>query len=509
MAQDVTIEVLEVSVTISPEEQARTFALQAETAKTGAETAESGAVTAKNQSETARDQAVTAKNAAENAETGAETARDKAEEWAESATPPEAGSKSSKTWAGESANSASEAETSAIDAGNEKDAAEGFKDLSQAWAESATAPDGAGTKSSKTYASESEAARDASVVAQGQSETAKDAAVVAQGNAETARDEAVTAKNAAELAETGAETAEGNAVTAKNESETARDLSQAWAESATEPDGAGTKSSKTWAGEAEQSATDAEAAKDAVEAITDFTDGNVYQGDGTGIDSLSREDFGKQIEVFEKSFVYAALGANTITDWDNFTRANGALGNTEGKDEAWSQYSESATTNPIEVLTNSARFRGAETANTPSFAYLNSHMNDKSKQVTVSRTNTTADYQGLAFFKDANNWVWVAINQQSILVKKKISGVETTIFSQSILFSQRYRATALEINASIFSNGADSALVLNFIIPQLGVNEVLDLSTDYATLNTNAPAFYVENKFGGRVNSFLYKDLTA
>ena len=55
--------------------------------------------------------------------------------------------------------------------------------------------------------------------------------------------------------------------------ETFRDEARAWAESATEPDGAGTKSAKTWAGEAEAARDDAEAARDvavaaAVAALT-------------------------------------------------------------------------------------------------------------------------------------------------------------------------------------------------------------------------------------------------
>ena len=64
----------------------------------------------------------------------------KARNWAESDTEPDGvGTKSSKTWAGES---------------------ELARDESQKWAESTTEPDGTGTKSSKTWAVESGNARD-------------------------------------------------------------------------------------------------------------------------------------------------------------------------------------------------------------------------------------------------------------------------------------------------------------------------------------------------------------
>jgi hypothetical protein len=106
---------------------------------------------------------------------------------------------------------------------------------------------------------------------------------------------------AAQAAQTAAEQAETNAAA----SETA----------------AGT--SKTNAASSE---TAAEAAKTAVEAITNFTNGNVYQGNGTGIAALSREDFGNQIELVDKTYLQFN---KALLAWDNFNRPNGSLGNTD------------------------------------------------------------------------------------------------------------------------------------------------------------------------------------
>ncbi|HHW33391.1 MAG TPA: hypothetical protein GXX24_04500 [Paracoccus solventivorans] len=101
----------------------------------------------------ARDAAILAKGQAE-------TARDKAQDWAEKATAPgTAGTKSAKTWAGEAAASAGAALTA-------KEQAETARDKAQDWAEKATAPGTAGTKSAKTWAGEAAASAGAAATSE-------------------------------------------------------------------------------------------------------------------------------------------------------------------------------------------------------------------------------------------------------------------------------------------------------------------------------------------------------
>ncbi|WGH21932.1 minor tail protein [Rhodococcus phage Trogglehumper] len=73
-----------------------------------------------------------------------------------------------------------------------------------------------------TSASQAEAARGTAVTAKDDAVTAKNAAESARGTAVTAKDDAVTAKNAAESARGTAVTAKDDAVTAKNAAESAR-----------------------------------------------------------------------------------------------------------------------------------------------------------------------------------------------------------------------------------------------------------------------------------------------
>ena len=137
---------------------AETAETGAETARAGAEAAETGAQAAQTAAETAQTGAETARTGAETAETDAETARDKAQDWAETPedTEVETGAYSALHHAAKSEASATAAAGHEGNAAASASAAAASSSLAQDWAESDTAPGGAGTQSAKTWADEAQ-----------------------------------------------------------------------------------------------------------------------------------------------------------------------------------------------------------------------------------------------------------------------------------------------------------------------------------------------------------------
>jgi hypothetical protein len=74
------------------------------------------------------------------------------------------------------------------------------------------------------------------------------------------------------------------------------------------------------------SASEAEAAKDAVEAIADFTDGNIYEGNGTGIIAVSKKRFFGDSFLQQTGFVGEVINGVTPTSdavFDNIYTLSG------------------------------------------------------------------------------------------------------------------------------------------------------------------------------------------
>lgn len=111
-------------------------------------------------------------------------------------------------------------------------------------------------KTSETNAKNSETASKASETNAKNSETN---AKTSETNAKGSETAAKTSETNAKTSETNAKNSEINAKTSETNSLSSANLSQAWAESSTDPtpsDGVTNKSSKTWASESESSATD-------------------------------------------------------------------------------------------------------------------------------------------------------------------------------------------------------------------------------------------------------------
>jgi hypothetical protein len=231
---------------------------------------------------------------------------------------------------------------------------------------------------------------------------------------------------AAEAAQTAAELAETNAAA----SETAAGTSEANAAS---------------------SETAAEAAKDAVEAIADFTDGKVYQGDGTGIAALSREDFGKQREVTKHSITGAMFIQSLVLSFDSFVRANSTTLGTSDGGVLWESF---GAFNDFEIDNNRAAgiIVGNQYANVlqmPTLGGGNSGGNSLTVNITFAPRQCEA---GVIFAVDANNYVLLtAQTNKTIKCIEVVSGVSTIIYqvSPTLLFASNFAEGAYDF---IFRN---------------------------------------------------------
>ena len=386
------------------------------------------AISAQAGAEAAELAAQTAQAAAETAQTGAETA--------------ETGAQAAQA----------AAETAEANAETAQAASEAARDLSIAAKDEATAQAGAAASSAtdaQTAQAASEAARDLSVIAKDAAETAaaNAAAQVALCEAQVAlaeqavldaTDQVALAAAQVVLAEAQVSLAEAQvalAVAAKNAAETA----QSGAETAETNAGNSATAAASSASASATSATESEAAKTAVEAILDFTDGNVYQGDGVGIAALSREDFGNQKELQTLSFLGQSFDAFNLHSWGRFqvgvTSSNNGLPYT-----TLGIYS----TMP---LTNNGAF---------SFNY--------SAQLLANAT----EYIGFALIKDVSNYYAIECDRMQMRFVKVISGEKQTLFSQNIglnlIRSVRYRG-----EGAIQIDNSNLALNFYFFLPAYGV----------------------------------------
>lgn len=142
--------------------------------------------------------------------------------------------------------------------------AETARDKAQQWAESPTAPGGPSTKSARTWATEASA--DAGQAQEDRIQTGLDREATGEDRVQTGLDRVATGEDRAQTADDRIQT-ELDAVAASDSAALAQD----WAEKATAPGAAGTKSAKTWAGEAAQSATSAAASEgSASDALSSF-----------------------------------------------------------------------------------------------------------------------------------------------------------------------------------------------------------------------------------------------
>lgn len=142
--------------------------------------------------------------------------------------------------------------------------AEAARNKAQDWAEKSTAPGGSGTKSAKTWATE--ASGSAGAAQADRVQTGLDRVATGADRVQTGADRTQTGLD--RVATGGDRTQTGLDRAA---AETARNKAQDWAEKTTAPGGSGTKSAKTWAGEASASALAASGSEgNAAATLKDF-----------------------------------------------------------------------------------------------------------------------------------------------------------------------------------------------------------------------------------------------
>lgn len=351
-----------------------------------AQQAANTAVAAKDDAEAAELAAINAQNAAESAEQGAQTAEQnavnaetQAKEWAENPedAPISPGEFSALHYAAKADEQRQLAETA-------KQAAE------QAEADAVTAKNAA-----QTAQTNAETAETGAVTAKNAAQSAKNAAEQARDAAQQSETNAAASATAASNSATAASTSETNAATSETNAKASEDEAEKWAEN---PEDVEVEPGKYSALHHAAKAKDSE---DAVAGIMDFTDGNVYQGNGAGIYALSREEFGRQKELFVNSplLVHARL----IEDWGD-TNSSASL----GKSETYG-------------LTD-----GYKTLNVAPIPLM--------LDVSFSVDTSTSKYLCFALIKDQNNYYEVKINRAEINLYENLGGVKTLIDSTNFPF---------------------------------------------------------------------------
>lgn len=156
----------------------------------------------------------------------------------------------------------------------------------------------------------------------------------------------------------------------------------------------------------------------------DEAEGNIYQGEGTGIEALSREDFGKQIEVLQDSFVGQNLDALNIHSFGRFQ-----VGVTESNNgKTYTTIGDYST-----MVLNANGFFSINLS-----AFL---------------LPSGLEYTTFALIKDTDNYYAIRITRETVVFCKVVAGVETVLLSQSIglnlLRSLRYQAEgAIQVDTS-------------------------------------------------------------
>jgi len=182
--------------------------------------------------------------------------------------------------------------------------------------------------------------------------------------------------------------------------------------------------------DAAQSATDAEAAKNAVEAITDFTEGNIYRGNGTGIEAVNETDFLKSKVPFNSSIVGAGFDLFRANVWDNVNRPNTLVFSGAGVSDsghAWQTLAGQPahiSNNAVRLATNINQY-AATAVESNIFGVRGSFIAEFSFQ---SQNNGAGRFW---FGKDADNGFHIRLGYFTNQVIARVAGVETIIASQN------------------------------------------------------------------------------
>lgn len=194
----------------------------------------------------------------------------------------------------------------------------------------------------------------------------------------------------------------------------------------------------------------------------DETEGKTYQGNGTGIDSLSREDFGKQIQVYVNS--PSLPNSSNLIYWETFNRGDISTGlGTSSSGVNWSVVD---TPTPFELSNKRAQASGASTFSRVCFLLpegLYDALNRPSFIAKWDAKTFTADTQiaGVSISIDKDNQYYFAGRGRDIVWGKVISGVATEVERVAITVNQ------------ITANGGSIGFNLRIRIdPRIGVKRL-------------------------------------
>mgnify|MGYP000279301820 CR=1 FL=1 len=410
---------------------------------------------AKEYAEQAEASADNAATSASNAASSASTAAISATNAAASAVDAQTAQSAAETAEANAASSASAASTSETNAANSASAAATSETNAQASANAAASSETAAATSASNASDSADAAATSEANAASSASAASTSETNAAASASAASTSETNAANSASAAATS-ETNAANSASAASTSETnAANSASAAATSETN---------------AATSASEAEAAKDAVEAITDFTDGNIYRGNGTGISAVNETDFLKSKVPFNSSLVAAGFDIFRSDIWDNVNRPNTIVFSGAGVSDSghtWQTLagqSAHVDNNAVRLATNINQYAATAVERTI-FGARGSFLAEFTLQ---SQNNGSGRFW---FGKDADNGFHIRLGYFRNQVIARVAGVETVIASenQSLDVSQAVNQSLIPYRVMFIRGGVNNKSFLSISCPLLNL----------------------------------------
>ena len=335
-------------------------------------------------------------------------------------------------------------------------------------AQVSTDADAAATSQANTTTSETNAANAAS-----NASDSADAAATSEANAASSASAASTSETNAAASASAASTSETNAANSASAAATSETnaANSANAANTSETNAANSASAAaTSETNAATSATEAEAAKDAVEAITDFTDGNIYRGNGTGIEAINETTFLQNKTPFASSVLAAGMHIFGADIWDNVNRADTTIFSGAGVSDSGHNWQTLAgqgahvSNNSVRLATTINQY-AATAVERSIFGARGSFLAEFTFQ---SQNNGDGRFW---FGKDADNGFHIRLGYFRSQVIARVAGVETIIASenQSLDVSQAVNQSLIPYRVMFIRGGVNNKSFLSISCPLLNL----------------------------------------
>lgn len=375
-------EVTQVTVTISPEELAKVYALRAEAAQAGAEEAEEGAEASATASANSATAALGSQNAAA------------------------ASASTAATEAGEAAASASAAASSAASAATQVGLA----------------------------AIEADRAKDEADRAESEANRAKDEADRAESEADEAASSAAAASG---FANTASEKA-GEAAASASAALSSQNAAASSANTATAQAGIATTKANEAAASAAAALVSQNAAASSAATITnqvDFTGAQAFdflQRDGVNFKPVRENVPFQRVQPFLRSPFAGLFDLDRIVAWDSFSRANSSSVGNFDSGQTWQTVLGSGWSISNNTLSNSSANASILVGNFTSSSSLIQYGYTITTSCRAPSQNPTAG--AICIYKDASNYIRIYPTRDRAVVIQTVGGVDTTILTHSWSF---------------------------------------------------------------------------